>query len=99
MGDDARMIAPSQKDPDAGNRWRYRNARVDELTDAGRRELDRARRLALYAEVQQIIAREVPIVPLWHEHNIVVTNRDVEGYVITPNARLGGLASVIKRRR
>jgi peptide/nickel transport system substrate-binding protein len=89
---------PSKADPDAGNRWRYRNARVDELVVQGRTELDRARRLAMYAEVQQIVAREVPIVPLWHEDNVVVANRDVTGYTITPNARLSGLVTTIKKR-
>lgn len=87
---------PTPQNPDAGNRWFYENARVDELTDLGRRELDRARRYALYAEVQQIVARDVPIVPLWHEHVVVVANKDVAGYAISPNARLGGLVSATK---
>jgi peptide/nickel transport system substrate-binding protein len=89
---------PTDKDKDAGNRWRYRNARVDELTAAGRTELDPARRRIIYDEAQAIVARDTPIIPLWHEHNVVVANRDIEGYVIVPNARLGGLAKVTKRR-
>jgi peptide/nickel transport system substrate-binding protein len=87
---------PTPKNPDAGNRWFYENARVDELTDLGRREMDPARRLALYTEAQQIVARDVPIVPLWHEHVVVVANRDVAGYAISPNARLGGLVATTK---
>ncbi len=89
---------PSDKDKDAGNRWRYKNLALDALVEQGRAELDPVRRKAIYAEVQAIVARDVPIVPLWHEANVVVSNRDIEGYVILPNARLGGLAAVHKRR-
>jgi peptide/nickel transport system substrate-binding protein len=87
---------PTPANPDAGNRWFYENARVDELTDLGRRELDPEARYGLYAEVQKIVASDVPIVPLWHEHVVVVANKDVAGYAISPNARLGGLASATK---
>ena len=41
-----------------------------------------------------MVAAEVPIVPLWHEDNVVLTNVDVQGYTITPNARLVGLRTV-----
>ncbi len=88
---------PSDKDPNATNRWRYRNARVDELTEAGRRELDLGKRRTIYGEAQRIVAEDVPIVPLWHEDNVVLTNRDVVGFTIYPNARFNGLITVEKR--
>lgn len=87
---------PDAKNPDAGNRWRYKNAEVDRLTLEGRRELDRTKRKAIYDQVQRIVATEVPIIPLWHEDNVVLTNVDVSGYTITPNARLGGLRTTTK---
>ena len=88
---------PEPKNPDGGNRSRYKNARVDELTSAGRHELDQVKRKAMYSEVQRLVAGEVPIVALWHEDNVVLSNVDVQGYTITPNARLIGLASAWKR--
>jgi len=88
---------PDSTNPDGGNRWRYRNARVDELTAAGRHELDQVKRKAMYAEVQRLVAAEVPTIPLWHEDNVVLSNVDVQGYTITPNARLIGLTSTWKR--
>jgi peptide/nickel transport system substrate-binding protein len=88
---------PSKTDPDAGNRWRYVNAEVDRLTVEGRMELDRDKRRVLYADVQRHVARDVPVVPLWHEDNVVLTNVDVQGYAISPIARLGGLVGVTKR--
>ena len=88
---------PTPANPDGFNRWRYRNPEVDRLTTAGREELDVDKRKRIYAEVQRLVAEDVPIVPLWHEHNVVLTNVDVQGYTMTPNARLIGLRDVTKR--
>jgi len=90
---------PSAQNPDGYNRWRYRNPEVDRLTEAGRREVDVDKRRALYGEVQRIVALDVPIVPLWHEDNVVLSNVDVQGFTITPNARLIGLRDAWKTRQ
>jgi peptide/nickel transport system substrate-binding protein len=87
---------PDAHDPDGGNRWRYRNGDVDRLTEAGRRELDPARRKAIYADVQRIVARDVPVVPLWHEDTVVLSNVDVQGYAISAVAGLSGFAAATK---
>jgi peptide/nickel transport system substrate-binding protein len=87
---------PSAKEPNAQNRWRYRNARVDELTEQGRRVVDLAERKRIYGEIQKIVAEEVPIIALWHEDTVVLTNRDVTGYRILPNARFNGLVTAEK---
>src|SRR5205814_1242013 len=76
---------PTPSNPDGFNRWRYRSADVDRLTTLGRSELDRDKRIAIYNEVQCVVADDVPIVPLWHEDNVVLSNKDVEGYHLMPN--------------
>ena len=90
---------PNEKNPDGYNRWRYINPLVDKLTEAGRRELDRSKRIGIYDQVQRIIAEDVPVIPLFHEDNVVLMNQDVEGYAITPNARLIGIATATKKPR
>jgi peptide/nickel transport system substrate-binding protein len=90
---------PSDKDRNAQNRWRYRSAEMDRLVAAGRFELDRERRKRIYADAQRLAATDVPIVPLWHEDNVVTLNRDVEGFTIAPNARLSALTRVTKTTR
>jgi peptide/nickel transport system substrate-binding protein len=87
---------PSPGNLDGFNRWRYRSEVVDRLTTSGREELDRDRRKQIYAEVQRQVAADVPIIPLWHEDNIVLSNVDLQGYQITPNARLIGLRNATK---
>lgn len=89
---------PNAKNPDGYNRWRYINPEVDRLTEEGRRVGDRTKRIEIYDRVQRIVAEEVPIVPLFHEDNVVLSNVDVVGYTITPNARLIGLRDALKRR-
>ncbi len=90
---------PDAAHPDLGNRWHYRNHHLDELVDAGRAEIDPAKRKPLYAEAQRIVAEDVPIVPLWHEDNVAMTNADLAGFQILPNARFAGLVGVTKSKR
>ena len=90
---------PSVENPNSGNRWRYRNPHLDMLTLQGRREMERRRRIDIYREVQQILARDVPIVPLWHEDNIAVMNVGLRGYKVLPNARYGQILGAYKETR
>ena len=87
---------PTTANPDGQNRWHYRNADLDRVTEAGRAELDLGKRKVLYAEAQRLVARDLPIIPLWHEDNVVLTNASVRGYTNVPNARMNGLAGVTK---
>lgn len=49
----------------AGNEGAYANARVDELIDASRRELDPARRAELLRAADQTLFEDAPVVFLW----------------------------------
>jgi peptide/nickel transport system substrate-binding protein len=89
---------PTTAEPNLLNRWRYASSRVDELTESGRRTLDREKRRAIYGEAQAILATDLPIVPLWHEHNVAVMNRDLRGFELFPTANLWGLVPAVKQR-
>ena len=79
---------PTEENGGSGaNRGRYQNAEMDRLIDRGRRTLGRDARRAIYSEIQQIAAEDVPYVNLWHEDNYVVRHREVSGYEMVPNAR------------
>lgn len=81
-----------------GNRFGYADAEVDRLLEGGRVEQDRARRRQLYRRVQARLHGDLPILPLWHEDNLVVMRRHVRGYRMLPNARFDPLLRVYKRR-
>jgi peptide/nickel transport system substrate-binding protein len=72
--------------PKGANRGHYVNARVDELlakaaAETGPAEEVEARRRAEYVEVQQILADELPAIPLWFPDNVVVHTRRLQGVV------------------
>jgi peptide/nickel transport system substrate-binding protein len=80
--------------PDGANRNRYRNAEVDRLADAGRRETEPRARKAIYDRIQRILARDLPVFPLWINRNILVRDRRVSGFAITPDEDYSQLRNV-----
>jgi peptide/nickel transport system substrate-binding protein len=83
---------PSPDNRSAGaNRGAYDNERMDELLEKGERETDVDERKAIYSEIQQILARDLPYISLWHEDNIAIMSNEVDDYFMTPNARFEGL--------
>jgi len=65
---------------DGRNRARYRNPRAAELFDAAASNFDRAARTALYFELAHLMLDDMPVVPLWHEDQMVVTSARVHGF-------------------
>ena len=72
--------------------WRLRSAALDEALERGRRSTERASRVAAYVDAQHILARELPIVPLWHEDVVAVLSSRAVGFVVPRNARFDTLA-------
>jgi peptide/nickel transport system substrate-binding protein len=69
--------------PEGANRGRYRNARIDELTLGIQTESNREKRKELCAQVQRIVADELPYVPLWFV-DVVSVHRKGLGVKLTP---------------
>lgn len=59
------------------NRSRYSNSEVDELLNKAINAADRTQAKQFYAQAQEIISREVPMLPLWYPANMVVANKRV----------------------
>ena len=84
-------IPSAEKRSAGGNRGAYKNPELDTLLDEAETVADRDEREAIFSDVQKILAHDLPYVSLWHEHNIAVLKRGVDGYFVTPNARFGAL--------
>jgi peptide/nickel transport system substrate-binding protein len=69
--------------PKGGNRGFYRSARVDALIDHARQEVDPQIRKELYAEIQQILAEDVPAINLWYLDNVLICNRRVKNVTLS----------------
>jgi peptide/nickel transport system substrate-binding protein len=67
--------------PNGNNRGRYRNPEVDRLLESARHTLDEAARRRAYAQVQKILAWELPYVPLWWTKNVMVSHPALRGLV------------------
>jgi len=63
--------------PNGANRGFYSNPKVDALIDKARREIDPNARKPLYAEVQRILAEDLPYIDLWYLDNVLVHTRRV----------------------
>ena len=75
----------SENIPPTGlNRGFFINERVDELIESGRVTYDRDEREAIYSEIQQIVARELPYYSLYHRSNVAVMKEELEGFRMYP---------------
>lgn len=70
------VFATTSFAPKRANRTFYSNPRVDALIREGRSTLDQQKRKAIYDEIQQIVAEDLPYINLWYLDNVLVhTNR------------------------
>jgi peptide/nickel transport system substrate-binding protein len=71
--------------PHGANRSFYVNPRLDALIKEGRSETDPVRRKAVYAEIQTILATDLPYINLWFLDNVLVHTRRVRNLTLNPS--------------
>ncbi len=86
--DSSRVPGPQSE---GANRWRYRNAELDRLFEQGRTRIDPEARAAVYAEAQRILARDLPVLPLWQPDTVAVVRRGAP-FDVPRDGRFGTLA-------
>lgn len=59
------------------NRGRYKNPELDIILEEAVNTFDREKALGLYRQAQEIISRDLPMLPLWYPANMVVAARGV----------------------
>jgi peptide/nickel transport system substrate-binding protein len=72
--------------PKGANRGYYSNPRVDQLIAEGDRESNTAKRRAIYADLQQALAEDLPYIHLWYMDNVVIQSRRVSPVEVDPAA-------------
>jgi peptide/nickel transport system substrate-binding protein len=68
------------------NRWRYASAEADALIEKGVRVVAEEDRKAVYGELQDLLASDLPVLPLWHEDSVAVVSARLAGYGLLPTA-------------
>jgi peptide/nickel transport system substrate-binding protein len=71
--------------PNGANRQYYSNPRVDALILQASTELDQNARKHNYAEIQQILAQDLPYINLWYFDNVLVYSKRVHGLELNPS--------------
>jgi peptide/nickel transport system substrate-binding protein len=71
--------------PHGANRSYYVNPRLDALINLGRSETSEAVRKPVYAEIQSILATDVPYINLWYLDNVLVHSRRVHNVPQNPS--------------
>ena len=70
--------------PEGQNRGYYSNPRVDQLIAEGRATFDRTKRKQIYGEIQRIVQEDLPYISLYHQINVAVMEKDLQGYTMYP---------------
>jgi peptide/nickel transport system substrate-binding protein len=71
--------------PHGANRGYFSNPRVDALIDQARQELDQNTRQQLYAEIQGVLADQLPYINLWYFDNVLVHSKRVRNLTLNPS--------------
>jgi peptide/nickel transport system substrate-binding protein len=77
---------------------RWKNAQADELLDAGRTTLDRAKRKEIYDRVQRMMAEDPITIPLYSPDLLYAMQKSVKGFQPHPTGFFYGLRFVTLER-
>ena len=83
--------------PYGRNRGFYKNKKLDALLSAGQKEFDRETRKKIYKEVQTIVSKDLPIIPLWHNQQTAVVKKDIKGYFLPAGGSYDFLLSISRK--
>ncbi|MGB0720912.1 MAG: ABC transporter substrate-binding protein [Gammaproteobacteria bacterium] len=80
--------------PVGANRGRYKSEAADQLIEAAQQAPDRGRQAALFRELQALLHRDLPYIPLWYEDNFVAQGPRVSGYALAADGNYDGLRHI-----
>lgn len=83
-GDDCRRMFYTNSNV---NKAHYVNQEVIDLVDKAVTLSDDAERMAVYAQIQQIIADDAPWIPLYFGTKFIAINKNLDGVIYEPNQR------------
>lgn len=90
---------PEPKRTTVRNRSRYSNPELDRILEEAVTTLDRSRAQALFVQAQQIVSRDVPMLPLWYPDIMVIARSGVENIKVDPTGDMSFLKNVTYTRK
>jgi peptide/nickel transport system substrate-binding protein len=90
-------FASSSLPPHGANRGSYINPRLDALLIDAAQATDRTQRRRDYVQAQQILAHDLPAIPLWYLDSVSVYNRRLTGVQASPSGNFYSLETASLR--
>jgi peptide/nickel transport system substrate-binding protein len=88
------LVFNSERTPPKGaNRGYYHNPRVDALIAQGLAETNQEKRKKIYAELQQLVAADLPYINLWFFDNVLVHSKRLEDVELSPSGNYNFLTT------
>jgi peptide/nickel transport system substrate-binding protein len=84
QGDPGAVLEGLLKSDGGSNSGKYSNAELNALLEKGRETFDHAARKEIYNKVQQIIADEAAMIPVFHVSQVMVGRKGLTGYAVHP---------------
>ena len=95
MPDIFRYVFHSDSLPPAGaNRGRFVSAAADRLIEQAEQSESLADQAYYYRELQALVLRELPYVPLWYEDQVFAARRGIRGYTVAADGSYDGLVNL-----
>lgn len=85
---------PSATRPNGRNRQRYKNRELDDILTKAITTIDRNTARDLYVQAQQIVSRDVPMLPLWYPDVMVIARKRVGNVKVDASNDLSFLRNV-----
>ena len=88
-------FASSSFPPHGANRGHYFNPEIDRLLKEAATVSNQAKRRATYVRVQQILAEDLPTLPLWYLDSVMIYNRRLSGVTASPSGNFYCLETAV----
>lgn len=84
QGDPGAVLETLLKSDGGSNSGGYASSELDALLEAGRTTFEHAKRLEIYRQVQEIVAADAALIPVFHVSQLVVARPGLSGYAVHP---------------
>ncbi|WP_255449532.1 hypothetical protein [Shimia ponticola] len=84
QGDPGGVLETLLKTDGGSNSGGYSNAELDALLDQGRATFNQDARGVIYVQVQEIIAADAAMIPVYHVNQVNIAKPGLEGYRVHP---------------
>jgi peptide/nickel transport system substrate-binding protein len=78
-----------EKNKGGRNRSRYSNPEFDKIIEEAVNTVDKTKAKELYTRAQEIVSRDLPLLPLWYPANMVVASKRIGNIKINPSGDWG----------